>query len=219
MTVAEWWNRTRYRLYAPVYDWLARPFERGRRRAIERLNLEPGDRILLVGCGTGMDLEHVPDGVEVAAVDVTPAMVRRTERRGERLGLDVDARVGDARALPFADDSVDAVLLHLVLSVAPDPGDVVAETARVLAPDGRVSIYDKFVPEGAEPSLLRRALDPVARVLFADLTRRLEPMVAGTTLELGTREPFLGGVYVVTVARPGESSGGGPPAGARRATI
>ncbi|PSQ31818.1 SAM-dependent methyltransferase [Halobacteriales archaeon SW_10_68_16] len=219
MTATEWWNRARYRLYAPVYDVLARPFERGRRRAIKRLDLQPGDRILLVGSGTGMDLEYVPDGVEVAAIDVTPAMVRRTEHRGERLGLDVDARVGDARSLPFADDSFDAVLLHLILSVVPDPEDVVAETARVLAPDGRVSIYDKFVPEGTDPSLLRRALNPAARVLFADLTRRLEPMVAGTDLELGTREPFLGGVYLVTVARPGESSGGDRPAGARRATI
>lgn len=37
MTLAEWWNRTRYRLYAPVYDRAARPREAGRRRAIERL--------------------------------------------------------------------------------------------------------------------------------------------------------------------------------------
>ncbi len=206
MTVAEWWNRTRYRLYAPVYDWFARPFERGRQRAIERLGLESGDRILLVGCGTGMDLEYVPDGVTVTAIDVAPAMVRRTERRGERLGLDVDARVGDAGSLPFSDDAFDAVLLHLVLSVVPEPGEVVAETARVLDADGRVSIYDKFVPAGTEPSLLRRALNPVARVLFADLTRRLDPLVAGTGLELRDREPFLGGLYLVTVARPADSA-------------
>jgi len=202
MTVAERWNRARYRLYAPIYDWVAQPLERGRQRALERLDPEPGDRILLVGCGTGMDLRYVPDGVEVAAVDVTAAMVRRTEQRGKRLGFDVDARVGDARSLPFADDSFDAVLLHLVLSVVPDPAGVVAEAARVLTPDGRVSIYDKFVAEGTEPSLLRRALNPVARVLFADLTRSLKPMLAGTGLELGPQESFLGGVYVVTVGRP-----------------
>lgn len=200
MTVSNWWNRTRYGLYAPVYDWGARPLERGRRHAIEQLDIQPGDSVLIPGSGTGMDLEYLPAGVEVTAIDVTPAMVRRTEKRGELLGLDVDARIGDARSLPFEDDSFDAVLLHLVLSVVPDPEEVVAETARVLNSEGRISIYDKFIPEGTKPSLLRRAVNPVARFLFADLTRHLEPMAAGTELELTTEESVLGGIYTVTIA-------------------
>jgi len=212
MTVSNWWNRTRYGLYAPVYDWGARPLERGRERAIERLDIQPDDRVLILGSGTGMDLDYLPTGVEVTALDVTPAMVRRTERRGESLGLDVDARVGDARSLPFEDDSFDAVLLHLILSVAPDPEEIVAESARVLDSKGRVSIYDKFVPEGTSPSLLRRAVNPVARFLFADLTRRLEPMVADTDLELTTEDSFLGGLYTVTIARPDGSQEESHPA-------
>lgn len=201
------WNRARYRLYAPVHDWGAKPLERGRKRAVERLDLEAGERVLIVGSGTGMDMEYVPDGVDVTAVDVTPAMVRRTEARAERLGFDVDARVADARSLPFDDDAFDAVLLHLVLSVVPDPDDVAAEAARLLDPGGRVSIYDKFVPVGSEPSLLRRVVNPVARVLFADLNRRLDPMVADTDLELGPSEGILGGLYTVRIARPsGERS-------------
>lgn len=200
--VTDWWNRTRYRLYSPVYDLGARPLEPGRQRAIERLDPQPGEHILILGAGTGMDLEHLPSGVQVTAVDVAPEMIRRTEQRAESLGLDVDARVGDARSLPFDDETFDAVILHLVLSVVPDPGEVVAESARVLDTDGRISIYDKFISEGSEPSLLRRAVNPVARFLFADLNRRLEPMVAGTDLDIGTRESFLGGVYTVTVAQP-----------------
>ena len=201
-SVTDWWNRTRYRLYAPVYDWGARPLEPGRQRAIERLDPQPGEHILILGAGTGMDLEYLPSGVQVTAIDVAPEMVHRTKERGESLGLDVDARVGDARSLPFDDDTFDAVILHLVLSVVPDPGEVVAESARVLETEGRISIYDKFISDGSEPSLLRRAVNPVARFLFADLNRRLEPMVAGTGLDIGTRESFLGGVYTVTVARP-----------------
>jgi ubiquinone/menaquinone biosynthesis C-methylase UbiE len=199
---SDWWNRTRYRLYAPVYDLGAKPLENGRKRAIERLDLEPDDEILLLGCGTGNDLEYVPAEASVSALDITPAMVRRTESRGERLGIDVDARIGDARDLPFEDDRFDAVLVHLVVSVVPDPEQVMAETARVLAPDGRVSIFDKFVPEETTPSLARRMVNPLARFLFADLNRALEPMVEDTNLELGERESFLGGLYTVTVARP-----------------
>jgi ubiquinone/menaquinone biosynthesis C-methylase UbiE len=149
-----------------------------------------------------MDLEYFPPGVEVTAIDVTPAMVRRTETRAESLGLDIDARVGDARSLPFDDGTFDAVVLHLILSVIPDPKAVVSETARVLDEDGRVSVYDKFIHEGSDASLLRRTVNPLARFLFADLNRRLEPMLDGTDLDIGSREGFLGGLYTVTIARP-----------------
>ena len=202
MTQTNWWNRTRYRVYAPVYDLLARPWEAGRRRAVERLDPRPDERILILGCGTGSDLEYLPAGSEVVAIDISAAMIRRTAERAERLDLDVDARVGDAQSLTFEDDSFDAVLLHLVLSVVPDPAAVVDETARVLAPDGRVSIYDKFIPAGETPSLPRRTLNPLARLLFADLTRSLEPILSGTDIRTGERESFLGGIYIVTVARP-----------------
>lgn len=197
----QWWNRTRYQLYAPIYDAVARPLERGRKRAIERLDLDSGDRVLILGCGTGSDLKYLPPGAHVTPIDAAPAMVRRTKDRAERLGIEVDARVGDAQALPFEDGTFDAVLLHLILSVVPDPQAVAAETARVLAPGGRVSVYDKFAPEIEESSLLRRALNPVARFLFSDLTRRLGPLLSPAGLEVkGARETAFGGLYTVAVA-------------------
>lgn len=202
MTLSNAWNRAIYRAYAPVYDWLATPFEQGRQRAVERLDLEPGERVLIVGCGTGLDLEYLPEDVDVIAVDLTPAMIDQTEARSERLDREVDARVADARDLDLADDSVDAVLLHLVLSVVPEPEAVLDEAARVLGPDGRVSIYDKFVPADETPSLGRRAVNPAARALFADLNRSLEPMLESAGLVADERETFLGGVYTVTIARP-----------------
>jgi SAM-dependent methyltransferase len=73
------WNRARYRLYAPIYDLVARPLRRGRKRAIERLALQAGDRVLLLGAGTGVDLAHLPDDVSVTALDQMPAMVDRIE--------------------------------------------------------------------------------------------------------------------------------------------
>lgn len=202
-----WWNRTRYRLYAPVYDLVARPLERGRERAIERLDIEQDDRVLVLGCGTGLDLNYLPTNASVTALDVTETMVRRTEARADGLGMDIDARVGDARSVPFEDGSFDAVLLHLILSVAPDPEEIAAEAARVVASDGRVSIYDKSVPTDTQPSFLRRAANPLARIAFADLDRSLGPMIDPADLELGKREEFLHGFYTVTTAEPRPTDG------------
>jgi ubiquinone/menaquinone biosynthesis C-methylase UbiE len=200
MTLTNRWNRLRYRLYAPIYGTVARPFERGRRRALERLDPQSGERILVLGCGTGMDLDYLPAEATETAVDLTPAMIHQTAQRAERLDHEVAVGLADAHTLPFEDDTFDAVLLHLVLSVVPDPKTVVNETVRVLAPDGRVSIYDKFEPEDGPPSIVRRVANPLARLLFADLNRPLEPMFAETSLTIGPRETLLGGLYTVTIA-------------------
>lgn len=200
VTQSNWWNRLRYRLYAPVYDWAAKPFETGRRQAIDRLDPDPDDRILILGCGTGMDLDYLPATASITAMDITPAMVAKTNARATDLGMTADTFVGDAASLPFEDARFDAVLLHLVLSVVPDPGAVMAETDRVLADDGTVSIFDKFSPESGKPALIRRVMNPIARTVFADLNRDLDAMLAGTSLTVGPRETLLGGLYTVTTA-------------------
>lgn len=151
MALTNRWNRIRYRLYAPIYDTVAWPLERGRKRAIERLEPKPDSRILILGCGTEMALDYLPESASVTAIDLTPTMVRRTVAHGATLNRDVCTAIADAHDLPFADDTFDAVLLHLVLSVVPDPAAVVAETDRVLVSQGRVSIYDKSGPQDGEP--------------------------------------------------------------------
>lgn len=202
MSTSSWWSRARWRLYAPIYDAAVRPLEGGRRRAVELLGPGAGDRVLIPACGTGPDLRHLPPRTSITALDAVPAMARRASARARALGLDARTLVGDAQRLPFPDDTFDAVPLHLVLSVVPDPDAVVAETARVLAPGGRVSVYDKFVDEGTRPSRARRVLEPVARFLFSSLTRSLEPMLAGTGLRVVEREAAFGGLYTVALARP-----------------
>jgi phosphatidylethanolamine/phosphatidyl-N-methylethanolamine N-methyltransferase len=64
MKMTNHWNRIIYRLWAPLYDaTVGHFFLPGRRRAIELLNLQPGERVLLVGVGTGADLALLPPGV------------------------------------------------------------------------------------------------------------------------------------------------------------
>ena len=172
------WNRLRYTLYMPAYDLVGRLFTAGRRTSIANLNLQPGQRVLLVGAGTGLDLELLPEGIDVTATDITPVMVGRIRRRAERLGRPVTAQVMDGHALEYDDHSFDAVILHLVLAVIPDPYACLSEAARVLKPGGCIAVYDKFLPEGEAVSSRRSIMNAVAGFLFSEINRQLEPIVA-----------------------------------------
>jgi phosphatidylethanolamine/phosphatidyl-N-methylethanolamine N-methyltransferase len=195
------WNRLRYTAYAPFYDLIARRLNRGRRRAIELLDVREGERVLIVGCGTGLDLELLPRNARVTAVDLTPAMVEKTRARAASLGMSVDARVMDAARLEFDDGSFDCVLLHLILAVVPDPYATAREAARVLRPGGRVSIFDKFLPDASEASLPRRMVNVLTNVFATEINRRLGDIVAGTRLRVVTNEASVfGGAFRVVIA-------------------
>jgi len=200
------WNRLRYTAWAPVYDAItgAVGFEDARRRSIDRLRLTPGNRVLIVGAGTGLDLEYLPDGVDVTAIDVTPAMLRRLEGRAARMGRPVVARVMDARDLAFPDASFDGVVMHLILAVMPQPERGLAEAARVLKSGGRLAVFDKFLDDDLRPSFKRHLLNAIAKPLFSDMNRRLGPLIATTGLSIEQSEPAaIGGMYrLVTLTKP-----------------
>jgi ubiquinone/menaquinone biosynthesis C-methylase UbiE len=201
------WNRLRYTLWAPAYDAIARAagFDNARRLSIDRLRLATGDRVLIVGAGTGLDLDFLPPDVHVTAIDVTPAMLKQLERRATAMNRCVTARIMDARQLAFPDSSFDGVVMHLILAVMPDPERGVSEAVRVLKPGGRIAVFDKFLRDEERPSLKRRLLNAIAKPLFSDLNRRLGPLIARTRLVIEHDEAVaFGGTYrVVTLAKPG----------------
>ncbi|MGN6185837.1 MAG: class I SAM-dependent methyltransferase [Thermoanaerobaculia bacterium] len=185
------WNRLRYTIYAPFYDVIARFLARGRRRSIELLNVQANERVLIDGCGTGLDLPLLPRNANIVAIDLTPAMVEKTRARGN-----VDARVMDAANLELADESFDCVILHLILAVVPDPHATAREAVRVLKRGGRVAIFDKFAMGRA--SLPRRMLNVVTNFFATDITRDLRSILDGTNLEIVHDE---GRLFRVVIAR------------------
>ncbi len=204
------WNRLRYSFWAPWYDALVTKanFGDARRLSLQRLKLSAGAHVLLVGAGTGLDLEHLPPTMTITAIDVTPAMLRRLRRRADRHGLKVVSRVMDGRRLDFADGSFEAVVLHLFLSVVAQPAQILREAERVLKPGGRIAVFDKFLGDDEEVSLARRLANVAIKLLFSDLNRRLEPLVPQANVAIVHDEPVaFGGMFrVVTLKRRTEVS-------------
>lgn len=176
------WNRLRYSIWAPIYDVVALPFRKDRARSIAQLGIIRTDHVLLVGAGTGLDLELIPTAGHVLATDLTPAMVRRLGQRFQRTGLPGEARRMDAQAMDLPDASFDKVVLNLILAVVPDPVKVIREVERVLKPGGRMVVFDKFVPPGVPITFGRRALNAVTAPLFSTIDRRFEEILAATDL-------------------------------------
>lgn len=139
-----WGHRARYNALSRYYDALVDPFQgRLRRRGIDALDVAPGDTVLDVGCGTGRGTVTLQSAVGPAGtaigIDVAERMCRRTRNRGDEYPSSVVW--GDALALPFRADSVDAVLVSFTLELFVDRRRAVLdELRRVLVPGGRICV-------------------------------------------------------------------------------
>jgi ubiquinone/menaquinone biosynthesis C-methylase UbiE len=163
-------SRDYYEGRARWYDWANRlaSLLRGesatkeRRKAIRRLNLKPGDRVLEVSVGTGTNLplleEQVgPDG-HIVGLDISPAMLRRCRRKLRDRGLQAELVEGEAAHLPLRDGQFDAVLHHGGIAEFGDRRGAIEEMARVARPGARVVICDVGVPSDRRLSLVNRLL-------------------------------------------------------------
>jgi demethylmenaquinone methyltransferase / 2-methoxy-6-polyprenyl-1,4-benzoquinol methylase len=140
--------------------------DRGWRRATrEALGLQPGQRVLDVGAGTGVStVELATSGAYAVGLDLSIGMLQA----GRRVRPDVPLLAGDALRLPFADESFDAVTISFALRNVVDNAAALRELARVTRPGGRLVVCEFSHPTNAAfrtayMSYLMRSLPAVAR--------------------------------------------------------
>jgi phosphatidylethanolamine/phosphatidyl-N-methylethanolamine N-methyltransferase len=152
-----------YEKLANVYDVVFGPtLHPGRLVAIERMGIRRGARILEVGVGTGINTSLYPRKCHVTGIDLSASMLEKARERVAREGLrNVRLLEMDAARLTFADDSFDIVYAPYLVSVVPDPVQVVHEMRRVCRPGGKIIVLNHF--RSANPLLSRfeRAISPL----------------------------------------------------------
>ena len=121
----------------------------------EAVDLRAGERVLDVACGHGnAALAASRRFCQVTGIDYVPALLDRARQRAAAEGLEATFQEADAEALPFSDDSFDAVLSTCGAMFAPDQERTAGELLRVCRPGGRIGMVN-WVPDGYVGSLFR----------------------------------------------------------------
>jgi phosphatidylethanolamine/phosphatidyl-N-methylethanolamine N-methyltransferase len=151
-----------YENLASVYDFTFGPtLHPGRLQAIQRMGIGPGDRVLEVGVGTGINAGLYPRDCIVTGIDLSASMLDKARDRVARKDI-ANMRLieMDAADMKFADNTFDIVYAPYLISVVPDPVAVAREMYRVCRPGGRVIFLNHFRSSSPVLAWVERQISP-----------------------------------------------------------
>lgn len=191
-------SNKRWDFYALFYNPLLRLAAAQRRQVFAHLGLTEPLSVYLAGCGSGLDLAYLPNDSQVHALDFSQAMLAKCGQQAQQLAaqghqLDLRLQQGRAESADLPDNSVDLVVLHLILAVTDNPQGLLAEAVRVLKPSGMISVWDKFVPQGQQAGGLRKIADMISRKLGTTLLLNIDDLLQPHSLAIMQRHSLLHG--------------------------
>ena len=165
-----------YNKAAPLYDLMNQVYffgmdKRFRSMLAERLLLKPGDVVLDLCCGTGLDFPFLLQKIKIQGtlmgVDLSSEMLQQAKKK---IGSEaVNFVRSDAAHLAFRDKTFDAILVSFCLEITPSYEKAIEEAARVLKPAGRIGVLGNHEPSGPlrlPGIIITKVLSAMAKIDF-----------------------------------------------------
>jgi len=154
-----------YSFYSGFYDLLfGKIFHKSRAKAIDLLEITPGEQILEVGVGTGLSLPLYPTHCKITGIDLSRSMLDKSWRRVQKQNLShVTLQKMDATRMDFPDNAFDSILAAYVISTVPDPKIVVEEMARVCKDGGKIVFLNHFKNGKKWISVFEKTVSPLCK--------------------------------------------------------
>jgi phosphatidylethanolamine/phosphatidyl-N-methylethanolamine N-methyltransferase len=156
-------TRTIYDFQSFFYDLsFGRLVRRRVAQAVSHIKIQPTDRVLDMGIGTGASLNYYPPQGQIFGIDLSRGMLRECRKRMEELRFrHATVFQADALHLPFADDTFDHVFISHVISVVSDPCLLIREAQRVAKPNARIVILNHFQSTNRFIALVEKFMCPM----------------------------------------------------------
>jgi ubiquinone/menaquinone biosynthesis C-methylase UbiE len=141
---------------AGTYERLAARFAPVQDQLVERVGIQPGERVLDLATGTGeLALRAARLGAAVSAIDIAAPMLEKARTSAEAEGLQIAFELGDVEYLPYEDACFDVLVSNFGVVFAPDHANVASELARVACPGGLLA-FTAWKPNRKLGELYRR---------------------------------------------------------------
>lgn len=153
-------------VYAKISSWYDLFFgptlHPGRLEAIRRLPIRPGQKVLEVGIGTGINAALYPRDCSITGIDFSASMLKKASRRIASHGVkNIELMQMDAADMNFKDESFDIVYAPYVISVVSDPVQVAREMLRVCRVGGYIVVLNHFRSQNQILAWVERRLSPL----------------------------------------------------------
>jgi ubiquinone/menaquinone biosynthesis C-methylase UbiE len=160
-----------------VYDkfFNSGEFLKARKKIFQEERFVNNQNILFVGVGTGADLELISHmDLNITAIDYSNEMLDKAKDKFEDSSIQFLKM--DAQDMRFDDNQFDVIVGSLVLSVVPNADKCFKEMVRVLSPNGKIIIFDKFSPKDRKLSVFKKVIRPFIKLLGTDIAVNFETL-------------------------------------------
>jgi ubiquinone/menaquinone biosynthesis C-methylase UbiE len=165
--------------------------------------MKPDSKILFLALGTGLDISSFPPGCDITAIDISPKMVERAEKRVANYPGKMTAQVMDVHNMEFEEGSFDQVFTSCTFCSVPEPVEGLKALYRILKPGGELHMFEHTGSQLFPFSIMMKLLSPLASRLGPELDRDTVANVKAAGFEItGVNHVFLDTVKTIHAVKP-----------------